>query len=1122
MGAGSRGLAQTTEKPPEVWNQDVRKEDIAAFVKKIQGNQGIASETRGSLLETAQKAQETLEKSIEWVGKTREFRQAEKGAPQALEIIHADLKKEKVYVAPDVSSGTLTRHQQFLEKTEAEQKLGKERLVELEKEIIQLTARRSELPRLAADAGSRLESLYQSGNDVKADEGNADQKLVMGFFLNAQKRLAGAEVAALEAELASFEKRLEVSKARRELLTRKLTEIDSVVKRLQQLVAETRSREAEEEARKAQDALQSIAASMPAVRALAEENARFAEKRRNLLPRMDAATREMASATKLLEKTKEEFRSVRERVNVIGYSDAIGLLLRVRRSELPNPKEFSAAISKRKRIISHIQLQMLEMSELQNTIPDPQVYLQDSMEVLNASYTVEQKEFIRSSIRDLLESRKSMVTTLTEEYKRHFNVLVDLDSMQIQLVGTLQEYSGFMDERILWIRSQQSLRIDEFTRIFRGVLWLFQPMRWWNSMKSVYESFLDSFVLWAFFFAVPIALLVFKRRALAFLPDYAEKVKNFETDSLFYTFEALIITVLFSGVWPLMLLLVGNLCSSVNDADLFTKSIGAAFMQLALPLWVLRAFWLTFNDAGLAGAHFGWRPLELHRPIRRRLALLLAGAIPLQFFLTILSWHQTDPATEALRRLIFILQMMWLVIVFHPFFGPGGEFFRSMATIFARKFVYKARYFIYFLTVLMPMGFLVATGFGYLYTSQELFRRTTYSVALILAVLLFHALVYRILRRYVAIATAAAAQEAKAAAESAETPGEAAREGLVAAHEEVDWLVLATQARRLLFGVSIIFLLAGLWAIWEEILPAIRILNHVNLWTTDVVVTETITNANGTTSKVLVNKEVQITLMSLVLSVGTLFLSVWGSRVLPGVLELSVLQRFALDGGARFAIRTLTGYAISIVGVVSAFHLMGLGWEKVQWLAAAISVGLGFGLQEIFANFISGLIILFERPIRVGDVVTVGDVSGTVTKVEIRATTIQTWDRKELIVPNKEFITGRVVNWSLSDQTLRVTFKVGIDYKANPDQVRKLLLEVANNQPLALKDPSPQALMTEFGDSALLFELRIYIPNLDNYTDFYHSVNADIYKKLQENGITIPFPQRDVHLIPPTAVGKAR
>ena len=177
-----------------------------------------------------------------------------------------------------------------------------------------------------------------------------------------------------------------------------------------------------------------------------------------------------------------------------------------------------------------------------------------------------------------------------------------------------------------------------------------------------------------------------------------------------------------------------------------------------------------------------------------------------------------------------------------------------------------------------------------------------------------------------------------------------------------------------------------------------------------------------------------------------------------------------------------------------------------------MTVGLGFGLQEIFANFVSGLIILFEQPIRVDDVVTIGEVTGKVSKIRIRATTIRRWDQRELVVPNKEFITGRLINWTLSDNVLRREFIVGIAYGSDIEKAEKILYEVARANPLVLADPAPVVIFKNFGDSSLEFELRVYISGIDNYVPVWHDINCKIDTQFRKAGIEIAFPQHDLHI----------
>ena len=183
--------------------------------------------------------------------------------------------------------------------------------------------------------------------------------------------------------------------------------------------------------------------------------------------------------------------------------------------------------------------------------------------------------------------------------------------------------------------------------------------------------------------------------------------------------------------------------------------------------------------------------------------------------------------------------------------------------------------------------------------------------------------------------------------------------------------------------------------------------------------------ADGTQQPHTEQRVVPITLGSLLVALLLVFMTFVVVRNLPGLLEISLFRRWETGPGERYAVASIAKYAITLLGGVLAFNAIGIGWSNVQWLVAAVGLGLGFGLQEIFANFVSGLILLFERPIRVGDTVTVDNRSGTVSKIRIRATVITTFDRKELVVPNKEFVTKQVINWSLSDPVLRVEIPVG-------------------------------------------------------------------------------------------------
>ena len=230
------------------------------------------------------------------------------------------------------------------------------------------------------------------------------------------------------------------------------------------------------------------------------------------------------------------------------------------------------------------------------------------------------------------------------------------------------------------------------------------------------------------------------------------------------------------------------------------------------------------------------------------------------------------------------------------------------------------------------------------------------------------------------------------------------------------------------------------------------------------------------------------------------------ARNLPGLIELVLQRRTQVDSGARIAFGTLTRYIVMIVGVSVSFGLLGISWSKVQWLVAALTFGLGFGLQEIVANFVSGLILLTERPVRVGDAVTVGNLQGQVSRIRIRATTITLWDRSEMIVPNKDFITTKLVNWTLSDSRRRLDIPIRVAYGSDLEQVKTSLLQVAREHPGVLEDPAPRALLMSFGNDAINFELQCFV-DFGQGLITKDGVQMAMDRAFRENGIEFALPQ---------------
>ena len=432
----------------------------------------------------------------------------------------------------------------------------------------------------------------------------------------------------------------------------------------------------------------------------------------------------------------------------------------------------------------------------------------------------------------------------------------------------------------------------------------------------------------------------------------------------------------------------------------------------------------------------------------------------------------------------------------------------------------RVKYLVYYVLVGIPVVLAVVAMFGYYYTALRLSGCFFRTLLVLFWALVFESLalewIVMVQRRLTLID--ARRRYAALSAEEKENAG-----GAQTTDEPIDITAISGQVRRLVSLLLVTSVLAVLYTIWVDVLPALHVFDRVELWQHMATVSESVSGPDGSTRTQTVEKLVPVTLASLLWVVIALGLTVSAVRNIPGLVELMVLQRLPLDSGLRYALTTVIRYLIVLVGAVIVFAMLGVGWSNLQWLAAAVSVGLGFGLQEIFANFVSGLIILFERPLRVGDTVTVDGTNGTVTQIRIRATTIRGWDGRDLIVPNKSIITGTLLNWTLSDSLTRLEFLVGPEYGSDPVKVRQTLLEVAVAHPRVMEEPEPIVIFTGFGASSLDFKLMLFVPTMADRALTITEINTEINRRFAEEGIPIAFPTRTVHFagVPPSAPAPA-
>ncbi len=549
------------------------------------------------------------------------------------------------------------------------------------------------------------------------------------------------------------------------------------------------------------------------------------------------------------------------------------------------------------------------------------------------------------------------------------------------------------------------------------------------------------------------------------------------------------LTALVSLLWPGLLAFLGWRLGSSLFADDFSRAVSAALLTTATIFLSFEFLRQVSRPNGLADVHFDW-PRSAVKLVRRQVRWFIIAGVPLLLVSRVAEYQ--SPWSTSLGRVTFMVFLVLFATCVQRVLRPTGGVFQQLFAANPSSWLYRLRYAWYPVVVASPIVLALLTAAGYYETSQVLGRHLFETVSLVLALAILGALLNRwvlMSRRRMAMAQA---RQRRAAAEQ-ETPA-GQNQAIIAlagdVETEVDLASVSDQTKQLIRTCLMLAAILVGWLIWEDVIPALTILRTIPAWP-------------GAT---------EFTLAQLILALVVSMLTYVAAKNVPGLLELTILKHLPLDAGARYATTTLSRYLIASLGVALAGQSLGITWASIQWLIAAMGIGLGFGLQEIFANFISGIILLFERPIRVGDIITLGDTTGVVTRIHMRATTITDWDRKEFVVPNKDLITGRLLNWTLTDQTNRIVINVGVAYGSDTVRARELLLQVANEHPLVLHDPAPVSTFEGFGDNSLNLVLRCYLPSLEKRLATVTELHTGIDEAFRDAGIEIAFPQLDIHV----------
>ncbi|MEM1190256.1 MAG: mechanosensitive ion channel domain-containing protein [Pseudomonadota bacterium] len=803
--------------------------------------------------------------------------------------------------------------------------------------------------------------------------------------------------------------------------------------------------------------------------ALAEGNITMIREFRTLGRQIETTRAAVAATRQGIEDVQQDAQLTQRRLEVAGLGAELGDVMLSRLASLPNPASILSLSRQRNEKIASVSTSAIDTEQTMRELNNADLYLASTLADIDDWSTSE-----RRTADQLVAQRRTLLQDNLQAENTLLRLLVDENQAAEELAEVTQDYQALLTGNLLWVRNYNFLRADRLWQRVEEQLSAFltsDPLsRWPLLLRDV--PLLLSIVL--------LLLALFRYRAVTAALDNMLGVPIRPRDeSVALILKGLLLTLIASLPGPLFLAISGRALSILGSGDALASGAGFALLIGALVLLVLSLSRRMVGRLGVGRRLLKWNSpkADLLLSELRWFSSAFVGATMLTVIGVGVSPTDSGGAVGALGSISIA---MLLLLVAHSQL-KSGLFEGDRTMRYALRIV-----------ELLSLAIVVMHLSGQLFAAHLYLRSLVLSIAAVMGVLFIASTLQRFLIIY-RLGLERKTREERRARESEGDDENAFEEA-----DAMDAVSSLSEAYTQLLGLLRLLGLGGLlWLIWSPALPALSILDSVILWTT----TDPQLPAGDLREVTLA-----VILLALVVVVTTLLIT----KHLPPLLNIVLLEWTQVTAGSRYAAGMLLQYLIIGVGFSITLAMLGFQWAKVQWLVAALGVGIGFGLQEIVANFISGLIVLFERPIRVGDIINAGGHDGTVININPRATVIETFEGKELMIPNKELITSTVTNWSLSSTRLRIVVPVGIAYGSDAEDAGARLKRIADAHADVLQDPEPFVTFEDFGDNALVLWLRCYA--LGDFLRIKTELRQSIYRDFNDAGIGIAFPQRDVHL----------
>ncbi|MFV9065844.1 miniconductance mechanosensitive channel MscM [Serratia fonticola] len=1035
---------------------------------------------------------EALQSAINWLTERKEsqnnsqqYQRVIDDFPKMTQELRRQLTLEEAKILPNGENLPASDLEQLILQTSS-QLLEQARLLQQEQDRTrEISDSLSQLPQQQTEARRALTEVQRR---LQAQGNNQTTPLALAqlALLQAEAAARKAKVDELDLAQLSANNRQELARMRADVYKTRHEKNDVQLQALRNNLNSQRQREAERALEKTEQLAEQNGDLPASLRKQLQINRELSAALNDQAQQMDLISSQQRQAAAQTLQVRQALSTIIEQSQWLSASTALGETLRAQVAilpEMPKPRQLDSAMA-------DLRVQRLNFENQLESLPQrAKEFKQDDGSPLTSA----QQRIVDAQLRtqrDLLNSLLSGCDTQILE-------LTKLKVANTQLVDALNEIQDAAHRYLFWVPDISPITLSyplnvaqDLTRVL-SLDTLTQLSGAFVMMVTSRETLIPLFGA--------VLLVIFsissRKHYHAFLARASSRVGKVTQDEFLLTLRTVFWSILVALPLPVLWAALGFGLQNAWPYPV-AVAIGEGVTATLPVLWICMISAAFAHPQGLFIVHFRWPVKQVSRAMRYyQMSIWLI--VPLIMALITFDNLNDREFANTLGRLCFILLCLALALVTNSLKRAGIPLYLDNKGS-GENMINTA---LWGLLLSAPLIAALASTVGYLTTAQKLLARLETSVAIWFLLLVIYHIIRRwmlIQRRRIAFDRAKQrradilAQRAKGEEESTHTPNSI--EGAIEVDEtEIDLDAISAQSLRLVRSILTMVALVSVIVLWSEIHSAFGFLENIKLW-----------DVNSTVNGIDIAQP--ITLGALLIAILVLIVTMQLVRNLPALLELAVLQHLDLTPGTGYAITTITKYLLLLFGAILSFSWIGIEWSKLQWVVTALSVGLGFGMQEIFSNFISGLIILFEKPIRIGDTVTIRNLTGTVTKINTRATTISDWDRKEIIVPNKAFITEQFINWSLSDTLTRVVLTVPAPAEANTEEVTKILINSAERCSLVLDNPTPEAYLVDLQQGIQIFELRIYAAEMGHRMPLRHEIHQLILAGYREHGITLPYP----------------